>query len=338
MEKLLGSNEQLEQFYNKKFYFSYSGINKLLFSPDLFYKHYILNQREDSTDQHLVEGRVLHCLLFEEDTFNDKFLVMPGKIPTDSQQKIIYNLFKYELSQGLPNETLDHYTNEILNELISANLYQTLKTDAQRLDKILTLENTDYFTFLQNSQYKTVVDQVTLDNCKIKHEVLKNNRHVRSLLQLDNKNSNDKIQCYNEFKIESNILDLPFGLHGIIDNIVVDNDSKTIFVNDLKTTAKNIQDFPKTVDYYKYWIQAIIYSKLCKDYFLKENPDKDSWNIVITFIVIDKYNQVYPFQVSEETFVKWNTDFDEIIKEITWHYVNRRYDLPYALALDKITL
>jgi hypothetical protein len=44
-----GSNE-LDNFYKKDFYFSYSSINKLLFSPRMFYNHYVLKQKEDSTD------------------------------------------------------------------------------------------------------------------------------------------------------------------------------------------------------------------------------------------------------------------------------------------------
>ena len=85
---LTGSDE-LNQFYNKKFYFSYSSINKLLFSPRAFYSHYVLNQREDSTDAHLVTGRVLHCLLLEEQNYDKYFITMASKIPGESSKKII---------------------------------------------------------------------------------------------------------------------------------------------------------------------------------------------------------------------------------------------------------
>ena len=77
---LTGSDE-LELFYKKPFWFSYSSINKLLFSPRMFYSHYVLNQREDSTDAHLVAGRVLHCLLFEPEHYDKEFISMPGKFP-----------------------------------------------------------------------------------------------------------------------------------------------------------------------------------------------------------------------------------------------------------------
>ncbi len=124
----------------------------------------------------------------------------------------------------------------------------------------------------------------------------------------------------------------------MLDNIVVDKTSKTIFINDLKTTAKSIQDFPESVQYYRYWIQAAIYTVLVTNQFLKERADKDEWKIKITFIVIDKYNQVYPFQVSEETLEKWKADFKELIAKVKWHYDNRRYDLPYDLALGNVKL
>ena len=82
-----------EEFYaDKKFCFSYSSLNKLLFSPSLFYKDYILKDREVRTDKHLVEGKLLHCLLFEPENFDSKFNVMPGKIPTESLKKVLKDL------------------------------------------------------------------------------------------------------------------------------------------------------------------------------------------------------------------------------------------------------
>jgi hypothetical protein len=333
IQTLIGSDE-LEQFYKKKFYFSYSGINKLLFSPGMFYNHYVLNQREDSTDAHLVGGRVLHCLLFEPDKYDDNFISMPGKFPTDSQRKIIDNIFKYHLVVGNNTLTLEDYSTDILTHLLTANLYQSLKTDQQRLDKILTQENKEYFAFLKLSLDKTTVDQPTLEGCKVAVEVLKNNKDVRTLLQLDKDEADETIQAYNELHIKAEFKDLPFGFHGVLDNVVVDYNSKTLFINDLKTLGKSIQDFPDSVEYYRYWIQAVIYTVLAKRKF----NIADDWTMQITFIVIDKYNQVYPYQVSSETLVKWEKDFADIIQKVKWHYENKRYDLPYELALGNVKL
>jgi hypothetical protein len=120
--------------------------------------------------------------------------------------------------------------------------------------------------------------------------------------------------------------------------VVIDNEAKVIFINDLKTTGKSIQDFPDAVEYYKYWIQAVIYLILATDKFLKDKPDADTWQVQVTFIVIDKYNLVYPFQVSAETMLEWRSNFKTVIQTAVWHYNNKRYDLPYDLAIGNVKL
>lgn len=337
-EMVLNGSDELEKFYQNKFYFSYSGLNKLLYSPAAFYNHYVLNQREDSKDAHLVGGSVLHCLLFEPEKYREKFISMPGKFPTDSQRKIIDNIFRIHCGIGNNSLILQDYSTDILTQLLTANLYQSLKTDAQRLEKILTEENKEYFEFLKQSLDKTVVDQPTLESCKVQVEVLKNNPQVRALLQLDKTEEDDHIEVYNEMYIKMDHEKLPFGLHGYLDNVVIDKESKTIFVNDLKTTGKSIQDFADAVEYYKYWMQGVKYLVLASEKFLKDVPDRNDWNVQVTFIVIDKYNLVYPFQVSDESMSQWKKDFRQVLKIAEWHYQNKRYDLPYELAIGNVKL
>jgi hypothetical protein len=54
--------------------------------------------------------------------------------------------------------------------------------------------------------------------------------------------------------------------------------------------------------------------------------------------VIDKYNQVYPYQVSNETQARWEEQFKELIQKVKWHYENKQFDLPYDLALGNVKL
>lgn len=329
-----GSSE-LDDFYKKEFNFSYSSINKLLFSPRMFYNHYVLKQKEDSTDSHLVIGRVLHCLLLEPANFDNQFAVMTSKIPSENNKKIIDNIFRNYLVNQNNTLTLEDYSKDILTHLLTINLHQSLKTDQQRLDKILTDENNEYFEFLKLSLGKTVIDQTILDNCKMSLDVIKANDDVRALLQLDKIQEDNEIEVYNELIVSMSDKNLPFGFKGVLDNVVVDHNLKTIFINDLKTSGKSIQDFPESVDYYKYWIQGTIYVMLASEKFLK---DKQDWNVQLTFIVIDKYNQVYPYQVSSESLSKWKIDFEKIVTQIRWHYDNKQYDLPYDLALGNVKL
>jgi hypothetical protein len=334
----LNGSEELEKFYKDKFYFSYSSISKLLYSPVAFYNHYVLKQKDDVVGPHLVAGRVLHCLLFEPERYDDYFISMPGKVPTDSQKKIIDNIFRIHLSVENNTLSLEDYSQDILTELLTANLYQTLKTDQQRLDKILTDENKIYFNFLKESQEKTVVDQPTYDGCKVGVEILRSNKDIRTLLQLDRTEADDHIEMYSELQVQVDVDYLPYGFKGIIDNLVIDRESKTIFINDLKTTGKSLLEFPDSVQYYKYWIQAIVYEKLVFHKFLKDLPDLGEWKLYFTFIVIDKYNQVYPFQVSAETMAMWQQDFDDITDMVKYHYESKDYTLPYDLVFGNVKL
>jgi hypothetical protein len=334
----LSGSDELELFYKQKFYFSYSGINKLLFSPIAFYNHYILNQREDSTDAHLVAGRVLHCLLLDPEKFDEDFIVLPGKLPSGNNKTVVDDIFKFHMKLGNHTLELEDYKQEILTQLLAMNLHQALKTDQQRIDKILTEENKEYFSFLKISTEKTVIDQTTLDGCKESVQLLKVNREVASLLQLDEDERDTDTEVHNELLLAGSIGDLPFGIKGVLDNVVIDHASKTLFVNDLKTTGKPIQDFKDAVEYYRYWIQAVIYVRLAVQKYIPSEQAHE-WTVQVTFIVIDKYNQVYPFQVSLETLASWQERFEtEIVPQIKWHYENRRYDLPYELAIGNVKL
>ena len=334
----LSGSEELEKFYKQKFYFSYSGINKLLFSPLMFYKHYILQQREDSTDAHLVTGKALHCLLLEPEKFDEQFLIIPSKIPSENQKKIIDNIFKYHLTLGNNTLILSDYSNEILTELLNANLHQSLKTDQQRIDKILTPENITYFAYLKASIDKSVISQATYDGCVEAVELLKSNKDVAALLQLDENERNPDTVVLNELQLSADIDGLSFGFKGVLDNVVIDKESKTVFINDLKTTGKAIQDFPESVEYYRYWIQAAIYVKLVESYLFK-SVAKGDWKIQVTFIVIDKYNLIYPYQVSLDTLASWQDKFEnEVVPQLVWHYENKKYDLPYELATGNVKL
>jgi len=330
-------NDELNQFYNSDFYFSYSSINKLLYSPAAFYRHYILNQREDMVDAHLVAGKVVHCLLLEPDKFNDEFIVIPSNLPKDNNRLLVDEVFKVFQSQPDTDLTLADFPDSIITVLLGINLHQSLKTDEGRIAKMVTEQNTQYFEFLKVKQGKTIVDQSTLDTAKESVELLRNHATVRSLMQLDN-DRDENIKIYNEEGVQLKSSKYKFGFKGILDNVVMDHNTKTIFINDLKTTGKAIQDFPDSVQYYKYWIQAVMYKQLSLGKYLKDLPDKLDWKVVITFIVIDRANLIYPFQVSDETLKVWEEEFKNILTVVDYHYTNKDFTLPYELATGNVKL
>ena len=215
------------------------------------------------------------------------------------------------------------------------NYHQTLKTDQQRLDKILTNEYVGYWNFLRTKGDKTLISQEDYNYCLAAVEMVKANDKVYNLLGFNTTPFENK-EVYNELPLSVNIANRPFGLKGIVDNLVIDHDKKILYINDVKTTSKELKDFPETIEFYSYWMQAVIYSALVS--LTYTNLMLAGYQIKFTFVVIDKMFQVYPFEVSDRTLKGWADRFEETLNKATWHYINKDYELPYDFATGKVVL
>lgn len=315
-----------EKFYENKFYFSYSGLNKLLYSPSVFYNHYILNQREDRTDAHLIEGKLLHCLLLDEGSFDSQFVLASGSLPTGSTKTIVDMVYRSAIEQRRTDDSLGSFEAEIINALQSINLHQKLKTDGQRIEKILTEDAISYFEFLKNRAGKDIIDEETYNRMRESVNVIKSNPMAMYTLE-----GVDAYSISSELALLVDIEDRPFGLKGILDRLVIDASGPRIV--DLKTTSKTIAEFKDTVEYYNYWMQAAIYHRMaCEMYGFNKKA------LRFTFLVIDKYQQVYSFDVSEITMLLWREKLEGKLDTAEYHYTNRYYALPYEFANNKIVL
>ena len=334
---------ELEQeFYSKPLYLSYSGLNKLLFSPKVYYNHYILQQKEEKLDSHLIDGKVIHNLLLDAGRFDENFILLPSTLPTGNSRLVIDTLHKLLINQKLFDEKegiqlLNHYTIEILEILKQINLHQSLKTDGQRLAKIITEESINYFEFLKQKGSKDLIDNETLERCREAIEALRADNKVCHLLGFY-RSEMEKIDVINEKELAASAEDLKqsIGLKGIPDCIQVNYDENILYINDLKTTGKTITDFPETVSFYRYDLQAAIYNRLVR--FVYKDVLDSNWQVIFNFIVIDKYNQVYCFEVSNDTIKNWTKDLDKSLNQADWHYKNRNYNLPYIFATGQVIL
>lgn len=324
---------ELEQeFYSKPFNISYSGLNKLLYSPKMFYNHYILKQREDRTDSHLIDGKVIHGLLLNDGSFEENFILLPSTLPTGNSRIVVDKVY----SQVEDPSTLADYGTQILDTLKEINLHQSLKTDDQRLSKIITEETISYFEFLKSKGNRDLIDSETLQRCNEAVTLLKADTKVCELLGLY-RSEMENIDMFNEIELSSDAVGIDnIGLKGVADSIQINHDKKIIYINDLKTTGKTITDFPETVKFYNYSIQAAIYTRLVKEVY--KHIITPEWTVVFNFIVIDKYNQVYCFKVSDTTLEIWDFELSDRLVEMYWHYKNNNYSLPYNFATSQVIL
>jgi hypothetical protein len=326
-----------DMFYAKQFAFSYSSLNKLLHSPGLFYRQYVLGDREELTEASVIEGRVIHALLLDQESFTDEFVIAQSKLPSDNVRDVIGRIYEIHKSEDEKRMQLSDFKDEILEILKEKNFYQSIKKDEDRLAKIITEDSQEYFTFLRMSSKKTPISTDTYSRCVEVVDSMKNHPCMKIMGMDDNSDLN---LVYNELMVEidSEYAGFPFGLKGTIDNMFIDNDNKTIRINDVKTTSKTIAEFPETVKYYNYWMQAAIYMRLGRSLAQNLKDDYKDYAIVFSFVVIDRYNQVYVFEVSEETMTNWEIDLQEKLHEAKHHYESRDYSLPYKFLKSKVML
>lgn len=327
-----------KEFYSKSFKFSYSSLNKLIFSPSLFYRDYILGDKEERLDKHLIEGKLIHCLVFEPENLEEKFKIVPGKTPTDNVRKILHKLAERVLMTDKTNIDLmsEDLQESILDILKEENLYQSLKEDSARVVKIQCDENLEYWNFINNAKVD-VIDQDTLAKCKEQANIIMENEQIKLLFaKRETDFALDPIQTFAEKYLECELnQDLPFGLKGFIDFYQIDDEAKVVTICDLKTSGKALADFPESIEFYNYWLQAAIYCKLVYENLPEEKQDYD---ILFKFVVIDRYNQVYPFDVSQSTLAIWAENFQETINKAAYHYKNNNYSLPYEFIVGKVVL
>ncbi len=324
-----------DEFFTHPFLMSYSGLNKLLYSPGAFYLHYILKQKDDGVDKSMIEGKLIHCMLLTPERFEEEFIVLPDTFPSENPKKIIDKLF-VKLKAENPDLaamplplilSLSSVHDAILELLHEDNLYQSLKTDGQRLDKILTEKNIEYLMFLTQAQQKTVVEKPMVEFAKILREQLMAKDNIRKIMGF---NHLDCEQVFNELEVVSMPEEYTFGLKGIIDNLVIDHENKVIRINDLKKTSKALSSFRESMDYYNYHLQAAMYVKIINNN--KKISFGVDYPIEFRFVVIDPYMHIAPFKVSEASLNGYMDQLNDALHVADMHFKDKDFSLPFAVA------
>jgi hypothetical protein len=332
-------HEKEQEFFEKKFYYSYSSLNKLLWNPQTFYQMYVLGQKEERLDAHLVQGKLIHLLLLEPEKLAERFIVSPSNLPTGNSRTVVDRVFRHhmELKQNGHDmgSNLSDYEGAILDVMTDMNYFQNLKSDQQRLDKIITPDTLSYWEFLQNKGDKTLVDLQAYEFCEKVVDLVKQNQEICQLIG-QNTTDFDNRKVMNEVEVKLDLPNASYGLKGIIDNIVVDHDLKVIRINDIKTTSKDLKDFPESVEYYAYWLQAVIYMIMAGQMFF--NEINSGYKLEFRFIVIDRTYQTYAFPVTDTTLSTWLEKFKKTMEVAKWHFSNKDYSLPYEFAIGLVSL
>ena len=58
----------------------------------------------------------------------------------------------------------------------------------------------------------------------------------------------------------------------------------------------------------------------------------------LNFVVIDKYDQVYVFDVQETTLEQWGLSLKETLDQANYHYTEKNFSLPYQFLTGQVIL
>lgn len=326
-----------EEFFSKPFLLSYSGLNRLLYSPALFYNHYVLGQRDDVEDRNMIEGKLIHCLLLNPENFDKEFVLSATDIPSDNPRQLLNTLFAHykELKKHNPEDTredLHEFSGGIIDILSDMNLYQSLKTDTQRLEKIITEKHVSYWDYLKKSQNRTIIDHDTYTFANSVVDKIKNTPSVIDVMGFF-EDPLRGITKQNEVELVKFSEEYPFGIRGFIDNLVIDPSTKTIKVNDLKKSSKDITSFKDSIEYYRYYLQAAIYYRLVEHVYLSR-PEYKDFTITFRFVVVDPYMQIAPIRVSALKMQEWLEILDQKLLQAAYHFEQKEFDLPYEFLTN----
>lgn len=326
--------EKEDKFFSKPFVLSFSGLSKLIYSPALFYHHYVLEQKDDTKTQQMIEGSLIHCLLLKPENFDDEYILSLESSPTDSQKEVLHRLYKHHTE--LKKEDSEHskkylfeYDRALEDILSDMNLYQSMKQPT-RLAKMINEQTQNYWEYLKNADGKTIIDHDVYDYANSIVEKIKSDSVIMDVMGFF-KTSFDNVEKHNELMLFCMSKDDQFALKGIIDNLVIDHDNKEIRINDLKKSSKGLSQFEDSIDFYKYWLQASIYKQVVMNTICKDYTD---YQVTFRFIVADQYMQIASIKISDDTMKEWDEKAKLEIEKANYHFSNRNFSLPYDYLVN----
>lgn len=312
--------KNIENFYNNYKIFSYSSLSRFIESPFNFFQNFVIENKREYTVSGR-EGSLIHCLLLDPEELNNKFIVSTEDVPSEGPKKIIDRLYsEYYLINNI--EDIGLFKEILLDLLRQENLYQSLKTDDQRLEKLLTPKNLNYWNFLISRDNKHAITTQMLEDAKNVVSIVVENQDIINKLGYIESNTTE---YFNEYHINCPY-NAEFGLYGVIDNLVIHHDDKVIRINDIKTTTKPLKDFQYSINTYKYWLQAAIYKKLVESQI--KNGYFPDYKIEFSFIVIDNYVQTGIIKIGDETMDEYTRKTEVILNDLEAHLKLKNFRAP----------
>lgn len=286
----------------------------------------------------LTFGSMVDTLITDsEEEFRRRFIVVDDPGISDALKEITLRLYS-----SYPQSKFDDIPDDVLAEVgKECNYYAGDKYTNYRI-KLIKENCKPYFNTLCIAEGKTVVSSTDVEDARRCVSVLKTSPFTEFYFR-DNDPFDDTIQRFYQLKFKGEYDGVNYRC--MADLIVVNNENRTIQPCDLKTSSHNEWEFPKSLQQWRYDIQARLYWRLIS-MTVKEDPFfKDYKVLPYKFIVVNRKNckpMVWDFPMTEASgkleittptgyHIIWRDPY-EIGKELRMYLTS---DLKYPFGTKK---
>lgn len=280
---------------------------------------YSLIQRSNVDNNGVRIGSLVDDLLFEPDSFDEKYHLFNGIKPTATSLKLAE--FIIDFYEDIPSV-------EELIKICKDNVYWKSQKE-ETLIKNFTNEFYEYIKAQLISNAKTVITTADLALATELKDILISHKYSKEVIVNNLENHN---QFYFEIEYDS------FKFRGVMDKLVIDHKNKTVKLIDLKTGKNKAEEFQNSFIKWRYYFQEAIYTKAF-DFICKKFKLKDYTLLPFEFLYISTSEKIpYLFTVTEKwhkaalngfkTVQGYNYQgLHSVLDDIKWHLNNKVFDM-----------
>jgi hypothetical protein len=307
--------ENNEDYYSN-LSISNSSLGWLNISPKYFInkQNNLINEEKKS---YFDLGTIVHSLILEENTFNEKYSVLDEKteIPSSKQQK--------DLCEKIINGDIKDIEEAVI--FYYYDVYSKNNKNESKIQKecLLFLDQfKNYIDFLLKSKNKIIISNKDYETANIIKYNLMCHKLAKLLLFDDFLNKNEK--SFNEKEIYFEYKDIP--CKSKIDRLIINENENKVKLIDLKTTSKPNVDFINSFFEYDYDRQLAFYKNAIDIYFNKFEIKEFEVYIIVCNTLSIYNNEVTVYKISNNLINSGKEKYEKLLKKYNLHLVYNNFD------------
>lgn len=288
-------------------------------------------ETQEPTGEGVKIGSLVDDLLLNKHNFKKLYYIYDGSKPTATLGKLCDIITKNY--KKIPSYTT------ILKITKKNNFWSKWKDEKIKE----TIDVPDFWNYLKAyyaSQNKIVTSTEEYDLALSIVNVLLEHEHSKHIFI-------NGLEHYNQFKF--NIEYKGFILRGIIDKLLIDHNTKTVRIIDLKTGKGPADEFITSFIKWRYYLQSAVYTKAFK-HICEILGLKDYKLMPFQFLYISRYEKIpLLFTIGKKwqkaSFQGFTTKsgyqyrgLDELLDEVRWHIEHNIYDVNRFIYESKGTV